>query len=238
MWHYSFPHYWILVTTWYLVFGHLLLHAKFTLDNYHYSLKYWPVGAWFYTLLCAWHVHTHCLSTGQWVLESHNGRRDDSETSPFQSCPTINPKSPQQEWNGRQRSISRVFCRSHRVQMSQISLCKVSQFLAPVSLFRARAKARISIECGSFECGSVRVREGAFVASESLLTAPVVQVVSAPQGRDGRFMTRSGRTETETFLLRCRFSPSRSPLCGLITRQRWGCSALWAAPLLHTHTRS
>ena len=87
--------------------------------------------------------------------------------------------------------------------MSQISLCKVSQFLAPVSLFRARAKARISIECGS-----VRVREGAFVASESLLTAPVVQVVSAPQGRDGRFMTRSGRTETETFLLRCRFSPS------------------------------
>ena len=158
MWHYSFPHYWILVTTWYLVFGHLLLHAKFTLDNYHYSLKYWPVGAWFYTLLCAWHVHTHCLSTGQWVLESHNGRRDDSETSPFQSCPTINPKSPQQEWNGRQRSISRVFCRSHRVQMSQISLCKVSQFLAPVSLFRARAKARISIECGSFECGSVRVR--------------------------------------------------------------------------------
>ena len=44
--------------------------------------------------------------------------------------------------------------------MSQISLCKVSQFLAPVSLFRARAKARISIECGSFECGSVRVRVG------------------------------------------------------------------------------
>ena len=77
--------------------------------------------------------------------------------------------------------------------MSQISLCKVSQFLAPVSLFRARAKARISIECGSVECGSVRVR-GAFVASESLLTAPVVQVVSAPQGRDGRFMTGTERT--------------------------------------------
>ena len=50
---------------------------------------------------------------------------------------------------------------------------------------------------------------GAFVASESLLTAPVVQVVSAPQGRDGRFMKG---TETETFLLRCRFSPSLSAL--------------------------
>ena len=78
----------------------------------------------------------------------------------------------------------------------------------PVSLFRARAKARISIECGSHR---VRLRQsaGAFVASESLLTAPVVQVVSAPQGRDGRFMKG---TETETFLLRCRFSPSLSAL--------------------------
>ena len=58
----------------------------------------------------------------------------------------------------------------------------------------------------------VRLRQsagGAFVASESLLTAPVVQVVSAPQGRDGRFMKG---TETETFLLRCRFSPSLSAL--------------------------
>ena len=79
----------------------------------------------------------------------------------------------------------------------------------PDSLFSARAKARISIECGG---GTKRRTAGAFVASESLLTAPVVQVVSAPQGRDGRFMTRSGRTETETFLLRCRFSPSLSAL--------------------------
>ena len=217
------------MTTLCLVFGHLLLHAKFTLNNYyHYSLKYWPVGAW--------HFHIYCLSTGQWVLESHNGRRDDSETSPFQSCPTINPKSPQQEWNGRQRSISRVFCRSHRVQMSQISLCKVSQFLAPVSLFRARAKARISIECGSFECGSVRVR-GAFVASESLLTAPVVQVVSAPQGRDGRFMTRSGRTETETFLLRCRFPPSLSALWLNYTPEM-GLLRFMSCPAFTYYTRS
>ena len=233
MWHYSFPHYWILVTTWYLVFGHLLLHAKFTLDNYHYSLKYWPVGAWFYTLLCAWHVHTHCLSTGQWVLESHNGRRDDSETSPFQSCPTINPKSPQQEWNGRQRSISRVFCRSHRVQMSQISLCKVSQFLAPVSLFRARAKARISIECGSFECGSVRVR--------GRIRRIWIAAYRA-RGPSGERPAGQGWTvyDERRRRLSCfaAASPPRSPLCGLITRQRWGCSALWAAPLLHTHTRS
>ena len=99
----------------------------------------------------------------------------------------------------------------------------------PDSLFSARAKARISIECGG---GTKRRTAGAFVASESLLTAPVVQVVSAPQGRDGRFMTGSGRTETETFLLRCRFSPSRSPLCGLITRQRWG--GFMSSAFLHT----
>ena len=230
MWHYCFPHYWILVTTWCLVYGHILLHAKFTLNNYyHYSLKYWPVGAW--------HFHIHCLSTGQWVLESHNGRRDDSETSPFQSCPTINPKSPQQEWNGRQRSISRVFCRSRRVQMSQISLCKVSQFLAPVSLFRARAKARISIECGpfecgSFECGSVRVRGAHSSHLNRCLPRPWSKWWAPRRaGMDG--LWRERRRRLSCFAAA---SPPRSPLCGLITRQRWGCSALWA-PLLHTHAR-
>ena len=96
-----------------------------------------------------------------WVKEGtrqYGAEEEETATSPFQSRPTINLQTrafqtPQQE-SGRQRSICRVFCRRERRQPS----ANVSDFImqsvtvvrsCPDSLFWARAKARISIECGA-----------------------------------------------------------------------------------------
>ena len=106
----------------------------------------------------------------------------------------------------------------------------------PVSLFRARAKARISIECGpfecgSFECGSVRVRGAHSSHLNRCLPRPWSKWWAPRRaGMDG--LWRERRRRLSCFAAA---SPPRSPLCGLITRQRWGCSALWT-PLLHSTT--